>query len=193
MKVIPRKRKILPLFSCNVNAAKSGPDLVLAWRQAIPSSASGLACSRLAHPALSSHSGPANKHQQQNCRHSLKLREDRINNRCEHSDRFCTSSQNARSTWSNRAFSSKNFNFFGLWLYMPPKLTTKNLNFRFDSRTNQDNPKFLIHYSPLSRHKWKLYTSVVCCTLRGMASLPDKNTSNADTESRVWKRHKETG
>lgn len=60
-KVIRRTRTIPLLFLCDANAANSGTDLVPAWRQTIPSSASGWACSRLAHPALSSHSGPANK------------------------------------------------------------------------------------------------------------------------------------
>lgn len=49
---------------CNLPAAKSNTDLVLAWRLKIPSSASGWVCFRPAHQALSSHSGPAHKHKQ---------------------------------------------------------------------------------------------------------------------------------
>lgn len=146
---VPRKGKIILFFMWFVTAAKSGTDLVLAWRQMIPSSASGWACSRLAHPALSSHNGPANKHEQENCWHSLKLW-DCINKR-----RFCTCSQNDRPAWCNCAFCSRlelEFlldNEFSCHL----KMTAENLSFIWNSRTVQENPKFLRVFS---RRNWKL-------------------------------------
>lgn len=51
--------------------------------------------------------GLQTKHQQQNCRHSWELRDDRICDRCEHSDRFCSRSQNPGSTWCDPKFGKR--------------------------------------------------------------------------------------